>query len=107
MLAGLLASGLLFAVWWQVVQGKLALQNVLSLRSPDDALLEATMPLASPDDGDTSGDVALLHTRRGDVLLLQGEFAAAQQEFALAVDAGGGLPALRKLAAVQLQRRDL
>lgn len=106
-LAALLASGLLFAMWWQVVQGKIALQKVLSLKAPTDELLEATMPLDSPEDALNSGDAALLHTRRGDIMLLQGEFASAQQEFQIAVDKSGGLPALRKLASVQLQRRDL
>ena len=52
-------------------------------------------------------DAALLHQRRGDMLALRGEWAEAQKEYQAAVDAQGGLTALRKLAQAELQRRDI
>jgi tetratricopeptide (TPR) repeat protein len=53
------------------------------------------------------GDEALLHLRRGDIAALRGDWQTAGEEFRLAVDAHGGLVALRKLAQAQLQRRDI
>jgi predicted Zn-dependent protease len=38
---------------------------------------------------------------------MRGEWADAEQEYAQAVELSGGLPALRKLALAELQRRDL
>lgn len=52
-------------------------------------------------------DAALTHVRSGDLLALRAQWAAAQKEYQAAVDAGGGLTALRKLAQAQLQRRDV
>lgn len=54
-----------------------------------------------------AGDEALLHLRKGDVFALRGEWAAAEEEYREAVNARGGLTALRKLAQAQLQRRDV
>ncbi len=54
-----------------------------------------------------TGDESLLHLRRGDLLALQGEWADAVTEYTRAVDAGGGLTALRKLELAQLQIRDI
>lgn len=105
-LAALLAAALLLVLWWQVVQGKIALKNLLSDQTSPDALTEASLPF-DPIGAEAGADAALLHIRRGDVLLLQGDFAAAEQEYQRSVEAQGGLPALRKLAAVQLQRRNL
>ncbi len=52
-------------------------------------------------------DDALLHQRKGDLLALQGEWAEAEKEYRAAVEADGGLTALRKLAQAELQRRDI
>lgn len=54
-----------------------------------------------------AGDEALLHLRRGDLMALQGEWGQAAPEYQKAVDAGGGLLALRKLQLAQLQIRDI
>lgn len=52
-------------------------------------------------------DRSLMHLRQGDLLALQGDWQEAQREYELSVKHGGELPALRKLAQAQLQRRDL
>lgn len=56
-------------------------------------------------DGPTD-DVSLLHMRKGDMHALRGEWADAVKEYQASVDAQGGVPALKKLAQAQLQRRD-
>jgi tetratricopeptide (TPR) repeat protein len=68
----------------------------------------AEMIQAIPTDAPVdSGNAALLHLRKGDVLGVRGDWQEAQTEYQLSVDAGGGLTALRKLAQAQLQRRDV
>jgi tetratricopeptide (TPR) repeat protein len=49
---------------------------------------------------------ALLQLRRGDLAVLQGDWSMAQTAYAASVQAGGGIPAMRKLALAQLQQRD-
>ncbi len=51
-------------------------------------------------------DTALMAMRAGDVQAVQGRWAAAREAYAQSVTAGGGLPALRKLAQAQLQLGD-
>lgn len=66
--------------------------------------------LASPgfmQSPEQTGDETLLHLRKGDTLGLRGEWQEAAAEYELAVKAGGGIAALRKLATAQLQRRDV
>lgn len=64
-------------------------------------------PLASLPIPVEHGDAALTALRRGDLLALRGEWPDAEKEYRTAVDAGGGLTALRKLAQAQLQRRNI
>ncbi len=49
---------------------------------------------------------ALLELRQGEIFELKGEWKQAQEHYALSVQAGGGSPALKKLASIQLQRRE-
>ncbi len=48
---------------------------------------------------------SLLALREGEVALLRGEWRRAEEAFARSTELGGGIPALRKLASTQLQRR--
>jgi tetratricopeptide (TPR) repeat protein len=79
-------------------------------------LIEKLLPFVGDDgapgvlgrnDEQDGADATLLHLRKGDLFALRGQWGKAEEEYALAVEAGGGLPALRKLAQAQLQRRDL
>jgi len=54
-----------------------------------------------------SRDLSLLHLREGDLYAIRGEWAEAAKAYEQAVAMDGGLPALRKLALAQLQRRDM
>ena len=66
-------------------------------------LTPSIMPTAAIDPRDR----ALLHLRQGDLLALKGDWAGAEKEYRASVENDGGLPALRKLAQAQLQRRDI
>ena len=52
-------------------------------------------------------DAALSALREGDLSALEGDWKRAQTLYQRAVDARGGVPALRKLMQAQLQRRDI
>ncbi|TSC58350.1 MAG: tpr domain-containing protein [Candidatus Peregrinibacteria bacterium Greene0416_19] len=58
-----------------------------------------------PDDPAEAGDRSLLFLRRGDLAAWGGDWTQAETEYQQAVDAGGGIVALRKLAQAQMQRR--
>lgn len=49
---------------------------------------------------------SLLELRQGEILELKGEWKQAEMHYAKSVESGGGAPALKKLAAIQLQRRE-
>ncbi|MDO8649054.1 MAG: tetratricopeptide repeat protein [Candidatus Peregrinibacteria bacterium] len=102
-LAALSVTAVLIGLlWWQLTESserlKAEFKRVISAEE-NPAILIADVPV------DTT-DRSLIHLRQGDLAALQGEWAEAQQEYQLSVDAGGGLPSLRKLAQAQLQRRD-
>lgn len=49
---------------------------------------------------------ALMQLRQGEIFELKGEWKQAQTKYEGSVEAGGGTPALKKLASIQLQRRE-
>jgi Flp pilus assembly protein TadD len=49
---------------------------------------------------------ALIELRQGEIFELKGEWKQAQEKYKRSVESGGGAPALKKLAAIQLQRRE-
>ena len=49
---------------------------------------------------------ALMKLRQGEILELKGEWRLAQERYAGSVESGGGTPALKRLASIQLQRRE-
>lgn len=98
------AVGVLLLVWWQLQQSAAVLQAptggsgiTLTDLAPSFTATAAVDPR----------DRALLHLRQGDLLALKGNWAEAEKEYRASVDNDGGLPALRKLAQAQLQRRDI
>lgn len=101
-LAALCALGLIGFLWWQLSQSTAILKHV-STYDPVIAVEQAPM-VEEPID---PRDSALLHLRQGDLFALRGEWSLAQEEYEKSVKADGGLPALRKLAQAQLQRRDM
>lgn len=87
---------------WQLDTARSLLQTTGNVTSEDGTTIRAIAPLPAPTE---HGDAALSALRRGDLLALRGEWADAEKEYRAAVDAGGSLTALRKLAQAQLQRR--
>lgn len=97
-------AGLLMAfLWWQLTQSTLGLTG----NQFEETNLFGQPAIEAADIPVDTGDAALLYLREGDILALRGEWAEAQELYEKAVDAGGGLPALRKLAQTQMQRRDI
>ena len=103
--AVLLTGGLLGYAWWQlsVTQGQLQ-QRVRTIADQEQQTTQSAQNTLEPAD---TGDVVLIHLRQGDLLVLQGDWSAAEKEYQTSVDAGGGIPALRKLAQAQMQRREI
>lgn len=97
----LCAATLIAFLWWQLTESTAILQNA-SLPQADTTNTETTITQAPVDPRDR----ALFALRQGDVLALRGDWAGAETQYEIAVEADGGLPALRKLAQAQLQRRN-
>ncbi|TSC78686.1 MAG: hypothetical protein G01um101425_976 [Candidatus Peregrinibacteria bacterium Gr01-1014_25] len=102
--AALCAAGLIAVLLWQAMHARAiisrALQQAASEQQDPLALDEPWAETADP------RDAALAAIRAGDVAALDGDWKTAERHYQRAVDARGGLPALRKLTQAQLQRRD-
>ena len=105
----LLAGGMLSYAWWQLSRTQQSLQVRVRERAQQEDATATRAGSGTELRGDSvdAGDVVLIHLRQGDLLALQGDWAGAEKEFTLSVDAGGGIPALRKLAGAQMQRREI
>ena len=101
----LICAGALVAfLWWQLTQSTEILRRVTTENIDEPLIMQSVDTIGAAVD---PRDQALFHLRQGDLLALRGQWAEAQTEYEKAVDAKGGLPALRKLAQAQLQRRDI
>lgn len=105
------ATLLIGILWWQLSASTALLLKQSKGNNLVGSLVQNTVeqaigvpPLHFPEN---AYDESLLQLRRGDILALNGELTSAQQEYEQSVRNGGGLPALRKLAQIQLQRRDM
>jgi len=95
-------AGVLIAfLWWQLTQSTMILNNPTAITNETNLI-----PTQISDLPIDPRDQALVYLRQGDLFALRGEWKDAQEEYEKAVKADGGLPALRKLAQAQLQRRD-
>ncbi|OGJ64515.1 hypothetical protein A3C37_01910 [Candidatus Peribacteria bacterium RIFCSPHIGHO2_02_FULL_53_20] len=98
------AAGVLLLVWWQLRESA---QILRAPASGSGMTLSDLAPSFVPTAAVDPRDRALLHLRQGDLFALKGDWAGAEKEYRASVDNDGGLPALRKLAQAQLQRRDI
>lgn len=96
-----LIGGFLF---WQLDNARALLQRMGDAPTESGSTIRPISPLPAPVE---RGDAALTALRAGDLLALRGEWTDAEREYTAAVEAGGGLTALRKLAQAQLQRRNV
>ena len=100
--AALLVAGTVWLlIWWQITRTSDVLRNRMAgtAGGSDAAFM-------MPGNVEVSGDQVLIHLRQGDLQALQGDWGAAEKEYEASVAAGGGIPALRKLAQSQMQRRN-
>lgn len=104
LVAVICAAGLLAALWWQLVQSTKIIQESGNLTEQGNLIISEQAPDTSAIDPE---DRSLVHLRQGDVFALQGKWFEAEQEYEKSVKEGAGLPALRKLAQAQLQRRNI
>ncbi len=96
--------GVMAYLWWQLPRGTVNVQQHLAQALPNfPTFTNQLQPLSAAD----SRDEALLHLRKGDLLAARGQWTLAAEEYQQSVDQDGGLPALRKLAQAQLQKRDV
>lgn len=100
----LCAGALVAFLWWQLTQSTEVLRRATTETPQSEAAADTVQAMEGPID---PRDRALFHLRQGDLLSLRGQWAQAQEEYEKAVEEEGGLPALRKLAQAQLQRRDI
>ena len=104
-LCAILCAGALVAfLWWQLTQSTEILRRATNEPTNEPTIIQPVDTISAAVD---PRDQALFHLRQGDLLALRGQWADAQEEYEKAVDANGGLPALRKLAQTQMQRRDI
>lgn len=103
----LLTLCILGGLWWELQKSTASLlQYQQNLPQEEPKTLNDTTPSLEPKDTDPRTQ-ALLSLRQGDLFALQGEWASAEREYTSSVKEGGGVPALRKLAQAQLQRRNV
>lgn len=97
-----LAAGIIGVLSWQMNLSAEQLRAQLGrLDFPIPMAADITpIPFVTAD----AGDAALLALRRGDLLVLQEDTRGAKAAYQEAVDHGGGVMALKKLALVALQR---
>lgn len=102
----LCTAALLAFLWWQLTTASHSALRKTDPGTQTDVLagsgsFETTLAPAD------SRDLSLLHLREGDLFAVRGEWTEAAAAYEQAVALDGGLPALRKLAQAQLQRRDM
>ena len=104
----LCAGALMGFLWWQLNASTGILKEATKEVDVAEKLQNIIQPVNHIEETyEGSEDRALMHLRQGDLLALKGSWKEAQREYEASVKAGGDLPALRKLAQAQLQRRDI
>ena len=98
------ALGVIFLVWWQL---RASSRDLRQPATGSGITMSDFAPSFAPAAAIDPKDRAVLHLREGDIFALKGNWTQAQHEYEQSVENGGGLPALRKLAQAQLQRRDI
>ena len=100
-----LAVGGLFL--WQIHQSVATIESSFRVGNAGTSLMKKLLPGAPkslPDSATQS--TALMQLKQGEIFELKGEWKQAEEHYEDSVNSGGGAPALKKLAAIQLQRRE-
>ncbi len=83
------------------------IESSFQLKKNDAGFLQKLLPSKDRTPVDSANQSqALMELRQGEIFELKGEWKQAEEHYAVSVKSGGGAPALRKLASIQLQRRE-
>jgi predicted Zn-dependent protease len=107
LIALVLALGVGGLFLWQIHRSVATIESSFGTGGPGGTLIRKLMPGGTrqyPDSATQS--TALMQLRQGEIYELKGEWKQAQTRYEESVASGGGAPALKKLAAIQLQRRE-
>lgn len=92
---------------WQIHASVQTIESSFQKRGGEAAMIKKILPTGETSFvSETNLSEALIELRQGEIFELKGEWKQAQDHYALSVQAGGGSPALKKLASIQLQRRE-
>ncbi|MSR67388.1 tetratricopeptide repeat protein [Candidatus Peribacteria bacterium] len=92
---------------WQIRSSISIIESSFQSQGGTKNLLRNILPSRSrtPIDSVTVSE-ALMELRQGEIFELRGEWKQAQEHYERSVQHGGGAPALKKLASIELQRRE-
>jgi tetratricopeptide (TPR) repeat protein len=108
-LFGLLLATLIGGLFlWQIHSSVSTIESAFRVQSGGASFLKKliTSDSKQSEPDSASQSEALLKLRQGEIFELKGGWKQAEDLYTQSVAAGGGAPALRKLAAMQLQRRE-
>ncbi len=91
---------------WQIHSSVRTIESSFQAQGGTTDLLKKILPTrtGSPLENVNQSE-ALMELRQGEIFELRGEWKQAQDHYGKSVTTGGGSPALKKLASIQLQRR--
>ncbi len=106
--AALILSALIGGLFlWQIHSSVSTIESSFDIKDGTSGLLKKILPGKNSLPVDSvSQSQALMELRQGEIFELKGEWKQAQDHYEKSVLSGGGVPALRKLASIQLQRRE-
>lgn len=103
-LLGVVMGGLFL---WQINSSVATIESSFRVNRGGENFLEKMMSGGRRDYPDSATQSqALMQLRQGEIFELKGEWRQAQAKYEESVLSGGGAPALKKLASIQLQRRE-
>lgn len=92
---------------WQIHRSVSTIESSFRTQSTGGSLIKRLLPRSSFEHPDSmTQSKALMELRQGEIYELRGEWKNAQARYDESVTSGGGAPALKKLASMQLQRRE-
>jgi tetratricopeptide (TPR) repeat protein len=100
--AGILIGGLFL---WQIHRSVATIEGSFNVNNSS-GLLRKILPGSRTVANSAMQSQALMELRQGEIFELKGEWKQAQDKYSASVTSGGGTPALKKLASIQLQRRE-
>jgi len=106
-LAVVLSTGIGGIFFWQIKHSVTVIESAFQGNTKEKTFLRSLLGgrKALPTLGEGNQSEALLLLKQGELFEFRGEWKKAEEKYRLSTEAGGGILALKKLAAIQLQRR--